>query len=88
MKRFILIITMLFSLTASGFAKQFCIKINCYKIDDDIWGHPTVHVNIEDEINKYLNKGYKLVAITPEIATSGYGSCTTRYYCIFDDGEE
>lgn len=88
MKRFILIITMLFSLTASCFAKQFCIKINCYKTDGDRWGSPTVHVNVEDEINKYLNKGYKLIAVTPEITTSTYASYTIRYYCIFDDGKE
>ena len=86
MKKFIVFLVMLF-ITTMIYAKQFCVRIDCYKIDNTKWTCPEVHVNIEDEINKYLNKGYKLIAITPEIVTSGYGSCTIRYYCIFEDGK-
>ena len=88
MKRFILIITILFSLTISGFAKQFCVRIDCYKIDDTNWRRPEVHINIEDEINKYLNKGYKLIAITPKTIVCGYGCKTVCFYCIFEDGKK
>lgn len=75
-----------FLLMSTVYAKQFCVRIDCYKIDEYSWKKSEVHINIEDEINKYLDKGYKLIAITPEISTSGYGSVTVRYYCIFDDG--
>lgn len=86
MKKFIVFLVMLF-ITTMIYAKQFCVRIDCYKTDDSKWGNPSVHINVEDEINKYLNKGYKLIAITPEIATSTYSSYTIRYYCIFDDGK-
>lgn len=83
MKKFIVFLVMLF-ITTVIYAKQFCVKIDCYK-DNDSWkGSRQIHVNVEDEINKYLNKGYKLIAIVPEITTSGYGSCTISYYCIFE----
>lgn len=89
MKKFISIIAVLFMLIIPTFAKQFCVKINCYcyRTNNSTWGCPTVHTNVEDEINKYLNKGYKLIAITSEIETNGYGSHTICYYCIFDDGK-
>ena len=86
MKKFIVFLGMLF-LTTMIYAKQFCVRIDCYKIDNDKFGRPMVHINVEDEINKYLNKGYKLIAITPENATNGYCSCTISYYCIFEDGK-
>lgn len=82
MKKFIVFLGMLF-LTTMIYAKQFCVRIDCYKYEK--WGRE--HINVEDEINKYLNKGYKLIAITSEIENNGYGSCTRSYYCIFDDGE-
>jgi hypothetical protein len=72
-------------LTTMIYAKQFCVRIDCYK--NDKWSRPIAHINVEDEINKYLNKGYKLIAITSEIETCGYGSCTKSYYCIFEDGK-
>ena len=86
MKKFIVFLVMLF-ITTMIYAKQFCVRIDCYETDNNKLGCPTVHVNVEDEINKYLNKGYKLIAITSEIATSGYASRTISYYCIFDDGK-
>ena len=86
MKKFIVFLVMLF-LTTMIYAKQFCVRIDCYKIEENKWSRLEVPINVEEEINKYLNKGYKLIAITSEIETSGYSSRTRSYYCIFDDGE-
>lgn len=87
MKKFIVFLGMLF-LTTMIYAKQFCIKIDCetYVYENKLVARK-IEANVEDEINKYLNKGYKLIAITPKTVLCGYGSKTLCYYCIFDDGE-
>ena len=88
MKKFIVFLGMLF-ITTMIYAKQFCVRIDCEKyIGKDFVGcYKYEEVNVEDEINKYLNKGYKLIAITSKTIVCGYGSKTFCYYCIFDDGE-
>ena len=86
MKKFIVFLGILF-LTTMIYAKQFCVRIDCETDYETKLVARKIEVKVEDEINKYLNKGYKLIAITPKTILCGYGSKTLCYYCIFDDGE-
>ena len=87
MKKFIVFLGMLF-LTTMIYAKQFCVRIDCKKcIGKDFIGSKYEEVNVEDEINKYLNKGYKLIAITPRTVCHNGAVKTWCYYCVFDDGK-
>lgn len=86
MKKLIVILGF-FLLASAIYAKQFCVRISCFEeVPAKLNTTKEVRVDISEKINVYLKKGYKLVSITPEVIQVGYGSTTTGYYCIFDDG--
>ena len=86
MKKLIVILGF-FLLTSTIYAKQFCVRISCYERVPARFGTTNEkRIDISEKINEYLRKGYKLVAITPEVVPSNYSSTTWAYYCIFDDG--
>lgn len=86
MKRFILIITMLFSLAVSGFAKQFSVVYDTLKMNSEM---------ISIDINKHLKEGCKVVSMVA-ISTNGDryigkyydGGVTTSVIVVFDDGKK
>lgn len=86
MKRFILIITMLFSLAVSAFARQFSVVYNTLTMNSE---------QISIDINKHLKEGCKVVSMVA-ISTSGDryigkyydGGVTTSVIVVFDDGKK
>ena len=86
MKRFILIITMLFSLTVSGFAKQFSVVYDTLKMNSE---------QVSNDINKHLKEGCKVVSMVAISAVGDRyfgkmyeGGVTTAIIVVFDDGKE
>ena len=86
MKRFILIITILFSLTVSSFAKQFSVVYDMLKMNSE---------QVSNDINKHLKEGCRVVSMVA-ISTTGDrylgkyydGGLTTSIIVVFDDGKE
>ena len=87
MKKFLIILTLLF-LMCPIFAKTTqCVKrFDIYR-NDSIWASGAEHRDVTPDIQEMIDKGWKVVCITP-ITTKFYEGSHTAYIIVVFEKEE